>query len=258
MVSFMGLMWREDRRDMTWPQWRRNRENFILHFCQRWSLTSGLDAQSDDGQPVCKRFKGAPGENKEKLIFRGSMPAADELTDTVAGLVTWGRMHGCLLYVTDSKSLQEVLCGTSVCLDSHYEPLLTRVLDRFIDHLRCKWIPPHKWADPVAWMPRCHNKVADGLADYTMDRRSSWNLQYETTLPLKQSNIIVQTDGGLREEGCAAASWIIGLWDATAHTYEPYGAGGVFLNTRCTVFMAEAIAIDEASAHVKRFLEEAA
>ena len=68
------------------------------------------------------------------------------------------------------------------------------------------------------------------------------------------TNMIVQTDGGLREDECAAASWIIGLWHADTQTYEPYEAGGVFLRTSCTVFMAEAIAIDEASANVQRLL----
>ena len=64
----------------------------------------------------------------------------------------------------------------------------------------------------------------------------------------------MQTDGGLREEDCAAASWIIGLWHAETQTYEPYHAGGCFLSDPCTVFMAEAIAIDEASTIVQRLL----
>ena len=106
----------------------------------------------------------------------------------------------------------------------------------------------------MVWMPRCHNKVADGLADFTMDRRTSWQQTYTTTLTPAQSNIIVQTDGGLREDDCAAASWIVGLWRSDAQTFEPYEAGGVFLSTSCTVFMAEAIAIDEASANVQRLL----
>ena len=67
------------------------------------------------------------------------------------------------------------------------------------------------WKDPVLWMARCHNKVADGLADHTMDLRRSWRKSFTATLEVDNANIIVQTDGGLREGDCAAASSIIGL-----------------------------------------------
>ena len=251
MVSFMGLFWRDGRRGLTRRQWNKNRTNFIEHVCALWSLTS---CHAGDPEPAQKNLRQAPGGEKEKLTFCGEYPEPDELTDTVAGIVPWGRNHGCVLYVTDSQSLQEVLCGKCVCKNTLYEPLLARVVDRFVDHLRCKWSPPQRWSDPVVWMPRCHNKVADGLADFTMDRRTSWQQTYTTTMTPAQSNIIVQTDGGLRKGDCAAASWVIGFWSSDAQSFEPYEAGGVFLNTSCTVFMAEAIAIDEASASVQRLL----
>ena len=105
-------------------------------------------------------------------------------------------------------------------------------------------------------MPRSHNKVADGLADHTMDKKSSWQHRCTASLNLAESNIIIQTDGGLREEDCAAAAWIIGVWRVDSQTFEPLEAGGVFLEKSCTVFMAEAIAIDEASANVQRLFRE--
>ena len=69
---------------------------------------------------------------------------------------------------------------------------------------------------------------------------------------------IIQTACGLRAADCAAASWIIGLWDSDSQKYEPYMAGGTFIEIFCTVFKAEAIAIDEASAHVHSFLRSVA
>ena len=62
---------------------------------------------------------------------------------------------------------------------------------------------------------------------------------------IKQANILVLTDGGLRDDDCAAACWIIGLWDSENHKYEPYQAGGSHLESSSTVLLAEAIAIDE-------------
>ena len=54
---------------------------------------------------------------------------------------------------------------------------------------------------------------------------------------------------------CAAAAWIIGLCDSEGRSYEPLKAGGTFINMPCTVFMTEAIALDEASAEVQRILQ---
>ena len=48
----------------------------------------------------------------------------------------------------------------------------------------------------VMWMKRAHNKVADGLADLTMDRRCSWDTKFPTSTGLQNANLIIQTDGG--------------------------------------------------------------
>ena len=114
----------------------------------------------------------------------------------------------------------------------------------------------NRFHDPVKWMKRCNNRVADGLADLTMDTRSTWHKRFDTTLAIDQANIIVQTDGGLREGDSAAAAWIIGLWghDGGGYKYEPLIAHGTFLEADCTVFRAEAIDLDEACAEVQRLI----
>ena len=43
-------------------------------------------------------------------------------------------------------------------------------------------------------------KVADGLADHTMDIRRSWERVFEVSLALQTSNLVIQTDGGLRPD----------------------------------------------------------
>ena len=64
-------------------------------------------------------------------------------------------------------------------------------------------------------------------------------------------------DGGVGE-AVAATSWILGLWGSVQQKYELCMAGGTFIEAACTVFSAEAIAIDEASARVQTFLRTVA
>ena len=68
-------------------------------------------------------------------------------------------------------------------------------------------------------------------------------------MPIQSANVIIQTDGGLRDGDCAAAAWIIGLWGRIDGQciYEPLMVHCTFLELPCAVFRAEAIALDEAS-----------
>ena len=140
-------------------------------------------------------------------------------------------------------------------VDDRYKPLLDRVSRRLAGHFFNGWFPPAIWHEPLLWKPRCHNKAADALADFTMDRRKSWNRRFPTNLCPSQANIIVQTDGGLRPGDCAAAAFVIGLW-SQAGKYEPWFAQGTFLHSSCMVFASEAIALDEASEKLELFLRD--
>ena len=130
------------------------------------------------------------------------------------------------------------------------------LLDKIADHFQCQWTPPSLCEDPVKWMARSFNKVADGLADLTMDNRKSWTQRFCTSLAVGDANIIVQTDGGRREADCAATGFIIGLWDTKSGTklYEPLMAHDTFMDNDCTVLVTEAIALDEATAAVQQIL----
>ena len=87
----------------------------------------------------------------------------------------------------------------------------------------------------MRWMHREYNKVADGLADLTMYRRSSWPRQFSPTRLASDCNVIVQTDGGVRNGDCASAASIIGLFGHSQEGtfYEPILAQGTFIVTPC-------------------------
>ena len=107
-------------------------------------------------------------------------------------------------------------------------------------------------------MPRANNKVADGLADLTMDHATSWKKEYETSAGLDASNLIIQTDGGRRTATCAAASLVVGL---VSHVrgrccHEPLYAQGIYLAGDVTMFQTEAIALEVAVQWAIRAVEE--
>ena len=112
------------------------------------------------------------------------------------------------------------------------------------------------WEDPVRWMHREYNNVANGLADLTMNRRSSWSRQFSPTRLASDCNVIVQTDGGVRNGDCASAAFIIGFCGRCLEGtfYDPILAQGTFIATQCSSFAAEAIALDKATAAVKRIV----
>ena len=107
----------------------------------------------------------------------------------------WSRDSRCFVYVTDSQTLQKVVCGHACLTEQVYVPIVTRILDNIAEHLASGWPPPSFWHDPVVWLDRSHNKVADGLADLTMDEGHSWERRFATTLEVDKANIIIQTDG---------------------------------------------------------------
>ena len=155
------------------------------------------------------------------------MPEADEISITVAPLFEWVMAKKSFLYVVDSKSLQEVVCGHSCLSTSKYELIISRILNRIADHLVSGWAPACYWRDPVRWMSREYNQVADGLANHTMDLRCTWEKRYDCSWNINESNVIIQTVGGLRSNDMAAAAWVIGLWNDGQ--YEPLVVHGTFI-----------------------------
>jgi len=248
LVGLFGLHWRVLRESSSWASWKSYREKIVRHTCKRWDLPlCGVFGRSGDLQePMSKKIRIDAECHKDCLVFRGDTPEIDEVMDSVAPLIHWCRPQRCFIYVVDSQSLQGVVCGQARLKDTNYEPIVARILERFIELYSCKWTPPGIWGDPVKWLDRSHNKVADGLAD--LDKASSWHKVFRSDVDVSERNLIVQSDGGLREGQCAAAAYIIGAWNAGTSAFEPLIAHGTYLDASISVFAAEAIALDEASA----------
>ena len=185
---------------------------------------------------------------KERLRFAGQLPERHEITETPAAMFNWDQWHNRFLFVADAKILVDVICGRAALKSEEDTPLLDRIVNGFCDLFNLGWSAPSVLDDPVVWMPRHENKVADGLADLTMDRGTSWKREFLPRFGLEQSNIVIQTDGGRRSEKCAAASVVVGLLTKTDGQlcYEPWFAQGLYFDINLSVFQTEAIAMETA------------
>ena len=107
---------------------------------------------------------------KERLRFAGQLPERHEITETPAAMFKWDQWHHRFLSPSDAKILVDVICGRAILKSEEDTPLLDRIVNGFCDLFNLGWSAPSVLDGPVVWMSRDQNKVADGLADLTMDR----------------------------------------------------------------------------------------
>ena len=81
------------------------------------------------------------------------------------------------------------------------------------------------WDDPIRWVSREYNEIADHLANYTLDLGKSWSIQYGETKFSSTQNLVGFADGGARKT-CSASAWIAGYVDCG--NFKPITSGGVF------------------------------
>ena len=246
MVSVHGPCWRRIRDNMGKQAWKSDFPVFAKAVFGEESLSFAISTHStrQSGDHADER-----PSKKQRLRFSGDVPDPADMLDTPAALLRWDRLDKCFLFLCDSKMLAEVVCGHAALHDvGSDKPVFDRMANGLFALCGKGWRPPQLAEDPVQWMPRKHNKVADGLADLTMDRMNSWSKRYPTKLDPKCANIVIQSDGGRRSETCAAASVIIGIFGMFEGEtlYQPWYAEGVYIPVDVTVFQAEMIALDRA------------
>ena len=105
-----------------------------------------------------------PISKKQRLTFAGESPAAHEMMDTPAALLTWQSPERRFLFICDSKSLVDTICGHASLERDDDLPILERITRTLGRIFEMGWRPPEDFGDPVVWMPRSNNRVADGLA----------------------------------------------------------------------------------------------
>eukprot|EP00930_Biecheleria_cincta_P021706 TRINITY_DN16000_c0_g1_i2.p1 TRINITY_DN16000_c0_g1~~TRINITY_DN16000_c0_g1_i2.p1 ORF type:complete len:403 (-),score=38.54 TRINITY_DN16000_c0_g1_i2:13-1221(-) len=253
LARHLGAFWRQTRDKMTKAVWKEMRDDFIA---PTWAIAK-LPTEGYKFRSNSVREEG-DASNKDRLRFSGNMPEENEIADTPAALLAWEPWEVRFLFISDSKVLVDVLNGRAALHDEEDIPILERIVTRLHSLVALGWNPPSLLDDPVVWMPRAHNKIADGLADLTMDRKESWERNFHRSVPTSCCTIVVQTNGGRRSEKCAAASMIVGVLSKVdgVCSYEPWFAKGLYFEASLSVFQTEAIALEAAIAWVTREIRE--
>ena len=130
-------------------------------------------------------------------------------------------------------------------------PLFTRVSEKLFELVEGGWLPNRRGANPIQWHRRCWNKIADHLANHTMNAEKSWNQRFEPPggwLDAKSVNFLIHTDGGTRADRCSAAAWHIEIHACVngASVIFPLCMAGRFFTSPISSFTAEAIALEDA------------
>eukprot|EP00959_Pyramimonas_sp_CCMP1952_P040308 843032-Pyramimonas_sp.AAC.1 len=77
-------------------------------------------------------------------------------------------------------------------------PLVHRIVDNTCEVVSCGRLPPEGASDPVRWVNRSQNTMADHLCNRTMDVvKGAWREERNFDIP-PRSSIVISSDGGTR------------------------------------------------------------
>ena len=108
--------------------------------------------------------------------------------------------------------------------------------------------------DFIEWRLRKHNKIADHVANLTMDHRKSFswrNTDLLETIRPGNCNILIFSDGGARHvDSIAPGGWVAyvlgGHWGEENEAVHLLASEGVFINQWVSAFHAELTAAESA------------
>ncbi len=166
--------------------------------------------------------------------------------------ISWDQGDHCFVFIVDCQPLQRITCGRTPLLNDSYLPLFTRILDNLRDIFKEGFVPPRLVDDPILWVKRDKNKLADYLCNVTMDRKRSWRKERSIDMPSKYHWFAV-SDGGARPQ-CSACGWAVGICFLVdgAYKFEPLVVAGEYLDPRVNSFLAEALALEQATLEMKK------
>ena len=81
---------------MAFRQWMGALNVFVSHVCRRWDLPLCAKAEEhDEESPSKKSLFSTERQSEERLFFRGDVPEANELLESIAPQIDWARPDKC-------------------------------------------------------------------------------------------------------------------------------------------------------------------
>ena len=117
------------------------------------------------------------------------------------------------------------------------------------------WLPSGAISDPIRWVRKEQNVVADYLWNCSMDNRQTWQHMLATDIR-KDVNLIFHCDGGARQT-CGAAAWIVhaAYWDEGCWKSKVVAFSATYFAGVVSSFTAEALALCSCSFFAKDFIQ---
>jgi hypothetical protein len=240
LVLVYGTCWRDFRDGLSdYSAWKRHGIEFINAVCAKWKLYCMRLAK-----PSAREATTDWREEKRQRVAMtlGTLPKRHEKNDVEPISFTWSKSGGCFSFVVDCKPLAKIINGQDVldCMD------LVDVVGLTVSNIEfaidAGWCPNLAWADPVRWLKRQHNVVADALCNYAMDNATTWQETFAPELP-KHFNLLIHSDGGSRHH-CGAAAWIVeaSYWDEDLQGWQltPLAMSATYYDGTVSSFTAEA------------------
>ena len=182
------------------------------------------------------------------------IPSFMSSVDQLIGSNEFERQAGTFHVSVDNSTLASLINGHAQLWGAHYRPILSRAISAIIKILGIGWTPHPIAADPISWVPREQNFVADRLSTFTMKRKSSWHQKFEFLSDLRSWCVECYSDGGKRGN-VGAGAWVILAVRETE--FQILEAGGVFLDDpTATAFATEMIAPDAALSRLGVVLQD--
>ena len=258
LVTVFGLDWHEMRsRCADKSEWLRLERQFINSCCAERSLPVWRRSQmaSSQGSDGYEKDRGQrTGEQSTRHIHQ--MPTCEELS--IPHECTHSRA-GTIHFVIDCQPVCNIVCGKASLKDAYYRPIFVRIC-RKLQRTSCSLgLGITAIEQPVMWVERTKNQLADTLCNYTMDRGHSWHHEWKhRELTPANMSVVGFSDGGRRSESCAASAWALAIGTVMEGnwSYRLVMAGGTFHARPMHAFLAEAIALEECTTAAARLLTQ--
>ena len=149
-------------------EWRAGRDEFARVVGEEWAVRGIRKEKEREGKGGWKKKEGKEeeGEDDEEGQRKYKAHPKDRHWDEVGKRVK---------LVVDNQATANVLNRKAICRSEFFRPIIRRCLNWQYGFVQAGWKPFKDSGDFIEWRLRKFNKIADHVANLTMDNRKSFS-----------------------------------------------------------------------------------